>query len=333
MQLETPIDHNFNLQHNDKVARWESSRTQAYWDYRYEWDNNPITHTLNEFPIHLDIEATNACNLQCTMCPRTDMIKKGTFWELGRVNVDFFKRTIDEGINKGLRSVKFNYYGEPTLHPDLLKMVHYAKETGIVDVMFNTNATTLTEAYAYHILESGLDKLFFSFDSPNRSHYQAIRIGANYDEVLNNIKRFMKIRDKVGRITPFTRVTMVRMKDNHEECDAFKRLFEPIVDGVAFADYLDHGDQNNPDQMLAPIGRRKVKFCCPQLWQRLFVHPDGECTICCMDAMRTMIVGNVNERSIPDIWLGEKHQGIRELHATGRFDELPTCARCPLAQY
>lgn len=333
VKVETPIDHNFNLQRNPKVERWEQAQPEEYWDYRREWENNPVERVLNEFPIHLDIEATNVCNLECTMCPRTDMVASGTFWKIGQVDFDFFKRTIDEGVRKGLRSVKFNYYGEPTLHKRLLDMVRYAKDAGIVDVMFNTNATTLTEEYAHRILESGLDKLFFSFDSPNREHYQAIRIGADYDEVLGNIKRFMRIRNEQGKIAPFTRVTMVKMNENIEECEEFKAMFEQIVDAVAFADYLDHGDQNNPDLTLAPVGSRKTKFCCPQLWQRLFVHPDGACTVCCMDARRTMIVGNAFEQTIPEIWLGEEHQRIRNLHAQGRIEELPTCARCPLASY
>jgi len=65
----------------------------------------------------------------------------------------------------------------------------------------------------------------------------------------------------------------------------------------------------------------------------MFVHPDGVATVCCIDSMRTLQVGNVFEQSIKDIWHGKKYQRLRKLHETGRFDEIPTCARCPLAQY
>jgi len=41
----------------------------------------------------------------------------------------------------------------------------------------------------------------------------------------------------------------------------------------------------------------------------------------------------VFEKSVNEIWLGEEYQRLRELHATGRFAEIPTCARCPLARY
>jgi radical SAM protein with 4Fe4S-binding SPASM domain len=98
-------------------------------------------------------------------------------------------------------------------------------------------------------------------------------------------------------------------------------------------DYLDHSSQYNPERMIVPLGSRQGKFCCPYLWQRMFVHPDGIVTACCVDSARELKVGNIFEQSAQDIWLGTRYQQLRELHATGRFADIPTCARCPLAQY
>ena len=41
-------------------------------------------------------------------------------------------------------------------------MIKYAKEAGVVDVMFNTNASLLTEKKSREIILSGVDKIFFS---------------------------------------------------------------------------------------------------------------------------------------------------------------------------
>ncbi len=331
--VDTPINHNFHQLPNDKVQRWESTLPPAYWDYRRKWEENPRNREAGAFPLNLDIEATSACNLRCIMCPRTDMIDDGTFWKIQMFDFDTYKRLIDEGVRHGLCAVKYNYLGEPTLNKRLVEMIAYAKQAGVIDVMFNTNATRLDDELSRRLIAAGLDKLFFSFDSPYREQYNRIRVGADYDEVLANIKRFMAIRDAMGATRPFTRVSMVRMKENADECEAFRELFEPIVDAVAFVDYLDHSNQSNPDRMLVQRGTLQGKFCCPQLWQRLFVHPDGVATVCCLDSARELQVGNIFEQSVQDIWLGEKYRQLRELHATGRFEEIPTCARCPLAHY
>ncbi len=331
--VETSVDHNFHQMPNERTRRWESTLPPEYWEYRRKWEENPKEHITGRAPIHLDIEATNACNLRCTMCPRTEMVETGTFWKIQMFDMDAYRGLIDEGIKKGLSSVKYNYLGEPLLNNRLPEMIKYAKDAGLVDVMFNTNATRLDEVTSRRLIESGLDKLFFSFDSPYPEQFNRIRVGAEYNEVLANIRRFVKIREEMGSIKPFTRVSMVRMKDNEDEWDYFRELFDPIVDAVAYVDYLDHSGQDNPGRMIVPLGSKKSRFCCPQLWQRMFIHPDGVVTVCCIDANRTLQVGNIFDQSVEEIWLGEKYQELRRLHKQGRYTEIPVCGGCPLARY
>lgn len=330
--VETKVDHNYHQLPSSQTQTWESTLPPEYWEYRRKWNENPVTLTVEKMPVHLDIEATSNCNLLCTMCPRTDMVNDGTFWSVKNFDYDLFTRLVDEGTANGLCSIKFNYLGEPLMNPHIVDMVRYAKEKGIVDVMFNTNATLLTEKTARQLILAGLDKLFFSFDSPFRDHYNEIRVNANYDKVLRNIRRFKEIRDEMGSVKPFTRVSMVRMKQNEHEWLAFKELFEPLVDAVAFVDYMDHTSQNRSGKMLVQIAPvKQKKFCCPQLWQRMFVHPDGVVTVCCVDSARTLQVGDIHNHTIEEIWNGPEYQKLRELHATGRIDEIPACAGCPLA--
>jgi radical SAM protein with 4Fe4S-binding SPASM domain len=330
---EVKVDHNYHQLPSDRTKAWEATRPPEYFEYRKRWDLNPKEDVPGDFPIHLDIEATSDCNLLCTMCPRTDLLNAGTFWEVKSVDWDLYTRLIDEGVKNGLRSLKYNYLGEPLMNPRLIDMIAYAKRAGVVDVMFNTNATKLTEDRSRGLIASGLDKLFFSFDSPYRDHYNAIRINANYDKTLRNIKRFHEIRAEMGSVTPFTRVSMVRMKENEHEWEDFKRLFEPIVDAVGYSDYTEHTGQSNTGKTVVPMDRGdKPPFCCPQLWQRMFVHPDGVVTPCCVDSLRTLRMGNVLENTAHEIWRGEAYEQMRELHRSGRIDEIPVCAGCALAR-
>ena len=328
-EVVTKVDHNFKLHTYDKLRKWEQTRTPEYFEYRTRWENAPLEKALERFPIHLDIEATSNCNLLCTMCPRTDMIEDGTFWKVENMSFEFYKRFIDEGVQKGLCSVKFNYLGEPLMNREIFKWVAYAKEKGVVDVMFNTNATLLTARNSRRLIESGLDKLFFSFDSPNKEHYERIRVKGKFQKTFDNIVRFHEIRAEMGSITPYTRVSMVRLEENEHECDQFLELFENVVDSVGFCQYLDHSNKTKDQEI---IKKKKNTFCCPQLWQRMFIHPDGVVTVCCNDAARTLKVGDFNESNLEDIWLGDEYTRLRELHQTGRIDEIDTCRNCSLAQ-
>lgn len=284
-------------------------------------------------PLHLDIEATTACNLKCTMCPRTYKLQDGTFWHSGEIDQDLYRRIVVEAKPA---SIKFQYLGEPTLNPHLADMIRFAKANGVVDVMFNTNATRLTRDLSRDLILSGVDKVFFSFDSPDPEHYNEIRIGADFHTTLANIVAFHEVRAELGRISPLTRASMVLMKENEHQRQAFLDLMAPIVDVVGFGTYLDHGHQDDEAKRLVPL-RKKDRgqgpaFCCPQLWQRMFIHPDGVVTPCCVDSDRTLVMGNVKESTVAEIWNGEAYGKLRNMHAAGRSRDIPTCANCSLAR-
>jgi len=65
----------------------------------------------------------------------------------------------------------------------------------------------------------------------------------------------------------------------------------------------------------------------------MFIHPDGIVTVCCADSARTLPVGNVFKQNVKDIWLSDKYQNLRDLHAQGKYKEISICANCAFALY
>jgi len=77
-----------------------------YKEYRRKWVEYSKECYVSGFPLHLDIEVTNRCNIRCTMCFVDFSVDKGEF-----IDVALFKKVIDEGAKHGLPSVKYNYRG------------------------------------------------------------------------------------------------------------------------------------------------------------------------------------------------------------------------------
>jgi len=86
------------------------------------------------------IEPTNYCNYKCTICPITSMKRKKGF-----MNLDLFKKIVDEASNIGIKRINLQMYGEPLLHPKLLEMIRYAKSKKSFEVWFDTNVYLLDE--------------------------------------------------------------------------------------------------------------------------------------------------------------------------------------------
>jgi uncharacterized radical SAM superfamily Fe-S cluster-containing enzyme len=84
------------------------------------------------------VEVTSSCNLQCPMC----FAESGP----GGKHLDYatYARMVDRLVElEGVADVLQISGGEPTLHPELLRLVRYAYEQPIQAVMLNTNGVRL----------------------------------------------------------------------------------------------------------------------------------------------------------------------------------------------
>jgi uncharacterized radical SAM superfamily Fe-S cluster-containing enzyme len=84
------------------------------------------------------VEITSSCNLKCPMC----FAESGP----GGKHIDFatYTRMVDRYVAlEGVADVLQISGGEPTIHPELVRMVRYAYEQPIAVVMINTNGIRL----------------------------------------------------------------------------------------------------------------------------------------------------------------------------------------------
>jgi radical SAM protein with 4Fe4S-binding SPASM domain len=297
----------------DTKENCEDSFDSAYQKYREEWKQRPIKFQADNFPLHLDIESTNNCNLKCTMCTRNFMKEK-----IGFMKWDLYKKIIDEAAKHKLPSIKLNYRGEPLMHPDLIKMVKYAKNNGIIEVQFNTNGLLLDEEISRELIKAGIDRIIFSFDGATKETYEKIRTGSNFEKVMGNIKRFVDIKNLMGKKRPCTRIQMVKTKENVHEINKFISMWTPVVNRVAISTRRE------------PQGNKKENehFPCPQIWQRMVVCWDGDVRACCGDWHGEIKLGDANKQDIYEIWHSKKYEWLRKMHSSGKFNDISVCEKC-----
>jgi uncharacterized radical SAM superfamily Fe-S cluster-containing enzyme len=119
------------------------------------------------------IEITSNCNLTCPMC----FAESGP----GGTHVDFatYKHMVDRYVQlEGIADVLQLSGGEPTLHPDLMRMVRYAYDQPIQAVMINTNGIRLAHDRALvEQLAALRDRLeiYLQFDGLDEQPYETLR--------------------------------------------------------------------------------------------------------------------------------------------------------------
>jgi len=283
-----------------------------YTDYRKLWDKNPELSVLTPFPLFLDIEATNICNLRCPHCGSKANRSKGF------IGLSLYKRIIDEGSENSLYGCKFHVglKGEPLLHRQLPQMITYAKKKGLIDVYLNTNATLLTTEKVKELLDSGLDRISFSVDGYSKDYYESKRGGAVFEEVFNKILLFYYWRNVYNYKTKI-RIQTIAFPDLNLE--VYKRFWSSHADEVCFLDYRDITNRNN--DLIS-------SWKCPQLWQRMAIQYDGSVLLCNHDEREYGLIGYLENSSIRKLWDCSELNYVRGLHTVGNSHFLAACNGC-----
>ena len=291
----------------------------SFIEYRRKWDENPKNLEAGGFPLHLDIEVTSSCNLKCPFCATTY-----SKFNNGYMKWETAKKILDEAGEKGLYACKFNFRGEPLLHKELGRFIKYAKDKGIIDVFFNTNAVFLTEEKAKMLIDTGLDRLTISFEGFDKTVYERNRVGANFEEVVANVERLRSLRDKLGVSKPKIRVQTVLIPELKDCMDNYVAFWEDRVDQVSYNDM-----EPSVDTVLQRIKQVKSTWICPFLYQRMTIMWDGTITACKNDYNGKLALGNVNHDALEKCWI-HSLKTLREQHRKGFAHEIQACRECPL---
>jgi MoaA/NifB/PqqE/SkfB family radical SAM enzyme len=168
-------------------------------------------------PRNIFIEVTNRCNLVCTTCPRT----YNSYENLNSIRWETFLRIADQFPE--MERAVLHGIGEPLLNKELARMIAFLKAHNVT-VLFNTNATLLTEVRARELIAAGLDELRVSLDSLNPRTYHQIRGAPLLDKLIANLKGFVKLKDELGVDHPHLSLWMMGMKETIHELPDLVRL-------------------------------------------------------------------------------------------------------------
>jgi uncharacterized radical SAM superfamily Fe-S cluster-containing enzyme len=174
------------------------------------------------------VEITSNCNLQCPLC----FAESGP----GGENIDFgtFRRMVDRYVRlEGVADVLQISGGEPTLHPELVRMARYACEQPIQAVMINTNGLRLAHDEALVAELATLRRkleVYLQFDGFEEHTSQALR-----GESLTETKlRAIELLDR--HELRCTLVCSVAHDTNLHEAGRVLRfgLGRPVIRGVSY---------------------------------------------------------------------------------------------------
>jgi len=292
--------------------------------FRHKFRKFPKEKIVSDFPIYVLIEPVSTCNIRCTMCFQVDK----TFTKkpyMGIIDINFFKKVIDDCYTNGTRAITLASRGEPTLHPKLPEMLEYLSGK-FLEVKLNTNATRLNENLIRTILKTGVNEVVYSVDESDEKKYEKIRVGAKFNEIVQNIKNFKLIREKeFPNSKTSTRISGV-LVNKDQDIEKITKFWEKYVDHVVFVKEQIRWDTYNniPDGIISP---------CVYLWERMYVWFDGTTNPCDVDYKSELSMGKLDylKNNIKEIWHSKEFQTLRQKHLINERQSIKPCDRCGLS--
>jgi radical SAM protein with 4Fe4S-binding SPASM domain len=68
---------------------------------------------------------------------------------------------------------------------------------------------------------------------------------------------------------------------------------------------------------------------CPEVFDKLSIDWNGDVTMCCADYDGEMVIGNVLNDNLQDLWVSEEADNIRKTIVSGKhFEKFKICKNC-----
>lgn len=243
----------------------------------------------------------------------------------GHMDFELYGKIIDEMANyPGTAMVPF-FRGESMLHPKFVEMLTYAKEKGIGPIQYTSNATRMKPEYARAIVDLEIDFISFSVDTVDPELYEKIRIGGKLKRTLANIEYFCEYRAKSKSPLPEVQVSVVKTKLTESSIDKFVEFWSPKVDRVRV--YEEHS-AGGTFGALAGSDDESQRLACHKPFGDMVIYWDGTVGLCNHDWVRTDLIDSVANKTIQEVWQGERYELIRQAHLKNLDQLEKVCKGC-----
>jgi len=252
-----------------------------------------------ELPIFSIIEFNlyGTCNRNCSFCPVSDPISYEKKHE--GISIELFEKVMNDlSVLQYQGKILFSAYSEPMLHKEINLLIAIAKQKlPLSRVEIVSNGDLITTTKLQQLFDAGLDTISISMYD-----------GDHQIEHFNAMKNELGLND--------TQVVLRR------------RYYKDGNYGITISNRSGLINSNTfRDQNELAISTLPLKEKCYYPFYMILVDYSGDVMLCPHDWSRKLSFGNVNEKSIWEIWEGKALNAIRHKLSNNDRNFFP-CSKC-----
>ena len=267
----------------------------------------------------LGFEITNACNANCSFCAYRFMKRKLKIIETDKIN-----KIVKEYSEQGGGTVNFTpVVGDPLVDKELIDKIKICNsQKNINDIFLYTNGLFLNKFNNEELIKSGLTRISISTYIGNAEGYKKYYGSHKYKQVMGNIRNILQVNKKHGNpvnITLHLRVDLpLNDLEDNKDLNFFKKYLDPksitwLEEYENWSGLIKEKDIPNGAILSKPnTYEQKKQSPCFEMYRRAQILSNGSVGVCsCKDIEGEIVIGNVNESSLSDMWHGKKLEKYR----------------------
>jgi hypothetical protein len=282
-------------------------------------------------PWNLHIELTNICNANCIFCAyslqaRIKMI----------MQKEIYSKALGDYSALGGGELRLETcLGDPLTDPDFVERIRQARtHPEITRITTLTNGINLDRIGIEKILCSGLDEIGISTGPWDEELYKLIYRSSNYIRMRNNVVGLLEKNLETGKRVQIKILfrSNLSMKKTLGLADykKIRHLPHKVEFNTDFDAWIGSIRQKDliPGMHLRPLSSLEREPCY-WLYDGPIIFADGKVGLCgCRDfnADSELIIGDIRENSLLDLWRSEKTFRLRQRFWAGDFPDI--CRKC-----
>jgi len=282
----------------------------------------PMTSLNTPFPKNIQIQTSNKCNAACTFCPYPQTEGKKSFQMM---DWNLYQIIINECSSRSVMQILPFFLNEPLLNKELTKYIAYAKEKNPKSIIkIFTNGSLLTEERSRELLKSDIDEIIISFNGSTKEEYENEMKQLKFDTTVERVSKLINLRGFNSK--PEIAIHMLKLGYPEGSYEKIRDFWNGL--GVAVHIYKYENRAGNVEEYTAYSMSGAKKVPCERLMQQIYIMVNGDVVLCCADWKNEVILGNVNNQSIYEVWNGKKRMTYLKAHEKGEFLSLKLCNSC-----
>lgn len=294
------------------------------------------------------IETTNACPFTCKLCPRglslmtrsvqhmdfdlfKDLSLQIELHYQARIGTEYDGKNFEEQYLREkieMLGLRLHHFGSPLSDPDFIKRCVWLKSNCSFLIHASISAEQLSKDSAYHLVESGIDRILIALDGIDEETYRSAR-GRNisYNKACNGILDLLDAKERLKSDTLID-VQLIDFGQDRDDIEYFQSKWSDAGTTVLIKPVFPYPD-------IKTNGKISEIWSGSCIWPFLgmVIAVDGHVLSCCSDYNSENVIGDSTKQSLQEIWDGDTFREFREKFFFDRMNTDSLCNRCGFYGY